>query len=115
LTVQAERDFEHLDLIVRLIDHIQRRLSGCDWNRFLGDEDEIDLTSFRLLHIGEASHKLSHDVKVLHPEIEWPKIYRMRNILSHDYSGSDPMMIWESATERLETLRAACVTELARL
>lgn len=40
--------------------------------------------------IGEAARVLPEEVRVLAPEIEWPKIVGMRNVLVQDTSTSTP-------------------------
>jgi hypothetical protein len=112
-TVYRDRDL--LELIVELIGHIQRRLDGIQQSDFLIDPDEIDLTSFRLLHIGEATHKLSMDIKARHTHIPWIDIHGMRNIVSHDYFGVDPIIIWMTATTRLDDVLLMCRAELDNL
>ena len=109
------RDIDRLELIVELIDHIHRRLSIVTEDAFLRNQDEIDLTSFRLLHIGEAAHKLSADIKARHPALPWAAIYQMRNVISHDYPAIIPWRIWDTATTKLDELRVLCRAELDNL
>lgn len=111
----AARNAELLELILDLVGMIARRLNGMSRDSFEADLDEIDLTSFRLAHIGEASRKLSEDVKGRHSEIPWTRIYAMRNLISHDYVAIDPLEIWSTATQKLDILAAVCRTELDRL
>lgn len=115
MTETDERDLDRLELIVELAEHIERRLDKLDWTKFLADKDEADLTAFRLLHIGESAHKLSNDIKERHPELPWTPIYRMRNILSHDYAGVETLLIWETAREHLSPLVEMCHLEIARM
>jgi uncharacterized protein with HEPN domain len=109
------RDRDLLELIVELIGHIQRRLDNVQRSDFLHDADEIDLTSFRLLHIGEATHKLSSDIKSRHAHIPWIDIHGMRDIVSHDYFGVDPGIIWMTATTKLDEMLVMCRAELDTL
>ncbi|QGP80057.1 HepT-like ribonuclease domain-containing protein [Sphingobium sp. CAP-1] len=111
----VNRDIDRLELIVELIDHIHRRLTHVTEAAFLRDQDEIDLTAFRLLHIGEASHKLSADLKERHPAIPWAAIYQMRNVISHVYPAIIPLRIWDTATTKLHELRVLCRAELDSL
>ncbi|MEK7343978.1 MAG: HepT-like ribonuclease domain-containing protein [Pseudomonadota bacterium] len=111
----VNRDIDRLALIVDLIDHIGRRLTRLTEATFLADQDEIDLTAFRLLHIGEAAHKLSGDLKARLVHIPWAAIYQMRNVISHDYPAIIPARLWDTATTKLEDLRLMCRAELARL
>lgn len=96
-TVYRDRD------LLELIGHIRHRLD---------DADETDLTSFRLLHIGEATHKLSSAIRQRHAHIPWIDIHGMRNIVSHDYFGVNPGIIWMTATTRLDEMPAMCRAEL---
>lgn len=109
------RDHALLELIVELIAHIERRVGPLKQDMFLGDRDEVDLTSFRLLHIGEATHKLSADLKARHPAIQWSAIHGMRNVISHDYVGTEGWLIWQAATTKLDELLDMCRIELARI
>lgn len=111
----ALRDIDHLELILQLIDAIERRLTGLAQATFEVDQDEIDLTAFRLAHIGEAAHKLSEPIKNLHPQIDWRSIYGMRNVIAHNYGAILPSLLWNVVQHDLETLRSACRTELDRL
>jgi uncharacterized protein with HEPN domain len=44
--------------------------------------------------IGEATKKLSDDVRVANPTIEWKKMDGMRDKLIHDYVGVDNWAVW---------------------
>lgn len=109
-----DRDAERLELILRLVDGIDRRLSCLSLDDFRASEDEIDLTSYRLATIGEESNKLSQSLKGRH-DLPWKAIYGLRNVVTHNYMGIDPERIWIAATERLDALATACRTELARI
>lgn len=110
-----DRDRDLLELIVELIGHVQRRVLKLTAADFLADKDEIDLTAFRLLHIGEATNKLSPEIKAGYPAMPWADIYRMRNIISHDYFGVDPHIVWQTAMHGMEELLMICRAELNSL
>lgn len=115
MTETDERDLDRLELIVELAEHIERRIGQRDWASFLNDKDEADLTAFRLLHIGESAHKLSAELKERHSELPWTPIYRMRNILTHDYAGMETLLIWETAKQHLLPLVQMCRAEIIRI
>ena len=115
MTPADQRDLDKLELIVELAEHIERRVGNLEWSTFLADKDEADLTAFRLLHIGESAHKLSAELKRRHPELPWVPIYRMRNILSHDYAGMETLLIWETAKLHLGPLIEMCRAEIERI
>jgi uncharacterized protein with HEPN domain len=109
------RDIDHLELIIDLIGMIDRRLEGQVREDFLVDRDEADLTAFRLGHIGEATGKLSSEIRARHAEIRWGSISGMRNILVHNYGAIIPQLLWKVSTEDLDLLREVCRSELERL
>lgn len=45
--------------------------------------------------IGEASKKLSGELKSKYPEVEWKKIGGFRDVLIHDYEGVDLKAVWQ--------------------
>lgn len=108
-------DVAHLEQIVELIGHIDRRLAGLDIDAFRQDRDEVDLTAYRLAAIGEATRKLSDALKERHPQIPWAAIYGMRNIIAHDYGAVIPDRVWNVTAGQLDDLEAVCAAELATL
>ena len=108
-----ERDLLNLDQIIELIDHIQRRLENMSEKHFMSERDEVDLTAFRLSAIGEATRKLSDELKARHVQINWLGIYAMRNLIVHDYGAIDAERVWLVAQTQLEPLAAICRVELA--
>ncbi|HEX8513836.1 MAG TPA: HepT-like ribonuclease domain-containing protein [Allosphingosinicella sp.] len=64
--------------------------------------------------IGEASRKLSAGLQERHPEIEWRKMYGLRNIVAHHYRRLNYSIIWQIATGTLDPLEGACRDELSR-
>src|SRR5579872_2120302 len=54
--------------------------------------------------IGEAARGLSQTVKDRHPEVRWPEIVALRNILVHEYFGLNLHQIWTMAQKDIPTL-----------
>ena len=106
------QDFNRLELILQMIAHLRRRLERLSLRAFVGDVDEIDLTSFRLAVIGELTSKLDPRLKARHPQIDWPAIYAMRNIIVHDYGAIEPERIWTAYTNHVDALALICRIEL---
>jgi uncharacterized protein with HEPN domain len=63
--------------------------------------------------IGEAARKLSDDSRAAHPEIPWPQIIAMRNILVHDYFGVDINEVWAAVEKDLPVLKRQ-ITAIAK-
>jgi uncharacterized protein with HEPN domain len=113
MTAKSIYDLEHLDSIIELIEHIQRRLDSMSFKEFEASRDELDLTAYRLSVIGETTNRLSEALKSRHPSIPWRAIYVMRNVISHEYRGLIPKRVWDTARNELEPLAAVCRAELA--
>ncbi len=74
-------------------------------NAFENDELIQNWIVRHLQIIGEASSRLSDDFRNNHPEIPWPKIIGMRNILVHDYFGIDEAIVWAAVENELPALK----------
>ncbi len=111
----AEADGLYLERILELIDLVEGSLAGLDQASFLASRDKIDLTAFRLFQIGELADKLSQGPKQRHPEIAWPSIYGLRNLIAHHYHKANPTALWTIAANSLSALRTVCRQELDRL
>jgi len=55
--------------------------------------------------VGEASYKLTKELREQHPEIEWNKIVAMRHILVHDYYQMEDIFVWNTVKESLPLLK----------
>jgi uncharacterized protein with HEPN domain len=57
---------------------------------------------YAMLHaltvIGEASSKVSAELKERHGEVPWQRISGVRHRIVHDYSGLDYELLWQVAT-----------------
>lgn len=111
----ADADGLYLERILELIGLIGSGLEEVDRTEFLSSRDKLDLTAFRLFQIGELTNKLSLDIKQRHPEIAWPSIYGLRNLIAHHYEKTKPQALWTIATNSLDALGAVCRQELDRL
>ncbi len=94
--------------IIELVALIDRTLARMDRVTFLEDEDAQDAVAFRLLHIGEAAGTLAPEARALAADVPWQLIAGMRNRLAHDYLGTKPSVLWETAINSLPPLAAAC-------
>lgn len=45
--------------------------------------------------IGEASNKITKELKSEFSDIEWAQIVGMRNVFAHEYFGIDSVLVWE--------------------
>lgn len=102
------RDRARLLLVIELTDLIEERIATLDRRRFVADRHEVDLAAYRVSMIGETTNKLSAMFKSGHPEMNWPAIYAMRNIIAHDYGRINPDRLWAVLVDDLPQLAQLC-------
>jgi uncharacterized protein with HEPN domain len=68
----------------------------------------IDTVTYRIITIGEAVKDLSAAARNAHSEVPWPRITRMRDLLTHRYHRRDIGVIRATVDRDLEALRQAC-------
>lgn len=65
--------------------------------------------------IGEAARSLPEDVRALAPDVPWPDIVGMRDVLVHAYFEIDTEIVWDAATRDVPALKPAIERLLRRL
>ncbi|MBV8855475.1 MAG: DUF86 domain-containing protein [Acidobacteria bacterium] len=99
------RDDLYLSDIVEAAESIAAFLSGRGRDSFLQDDLLRSAVLHKLTVIGEAAARVSEDLRVRHPEVEWPDIVGFRNIAVHAYFVVDWSIVWETATQDAPQLR----------
>jgi len=55
--------------------------------------------------IGEASNRISEDLKNRFPDLPWKKMKAMRNIMIHMYDELELEIVWDTANNDISRLR----------
>ncbi len=63
--------------------------------------------------IGEAVKALPHEFTAAHPEIPWPSIAGLRNVVIHEYFRINPVLIRDILDDALAQLSAAVESDSA--
>jgi len=74
------------------------------YKEFINDKKTADAVIRNYEIIGEASNRLSDDIKAMLPKIEWGKIRGFRNKLVHEYFGIEYQIVWDTKSELLPEL-----------
>ena len=74
------------------------------YKEFLADTRTQDAVIRNLEIIGEATKKLSGELRNRHPDIPWKKMAGTRDRLIHDYIGVDIEIVWQIVITELSDL-----------
>ncbi len=92
------KDYYILLSMVEIIDKIIRyTVNYTNANDFYNNERDYDATLMNFIVLGEIIDKLTDEVKDKNPQIEWNKIYGLRNIIAHNYFGVNVDIVWQIA------------------
>ena len=90
--------------ISECLDRIDRYVSEGE-EQFMKDTKTQDAVLRNLQVLAESTQRLSSELKLAHPEVDWRGIAGFRNILVHDYLGISLARIWEIIEGPLQKLR----------
>jgi uncharacterized protein with HEPN domain len=96
---EAERDLTYLEDILQAATKSQEFVYGMTYKEFRDDEKTIFAVVRALEIIGEATKKLSDNVRMENTSMPWRSMAGMRDKLIHDYASVDPLVVWKTATE----------------
>ena len=80
--------------------------------KFLTDFTMSDTAIKNFMVIGEATKNISNETKIRQPQIPWKKIAGFRDILIHNYFGTDLEEVWRIIQIELPELHKAINTLL---
>jgi uncharacterized protein with HEPN domain len=94
---------EHILLCIKKIEEYTKEL---DRNSFSENELIQDAVIRNVEIIGEATKKISSDLKSQYREIPWKEMSGMRDKLIHDYFGVDVDVVWKTVKEDIPFLKS---------
>ena len=100
--------------IIEAIELIQSDMAGVTLDAFEADRRKRWLVERGLEIISEASRRLPAAIKTRHPEIPWPKVAGIGNVLRHEYEDVAHDVLWHVVHENLPPLKSVCSTNSPR-
>jgi uncharacterized protein with HEPN domain len=94
---------EHILLCIDKIQEYTRNLTAYDFNHSELIQDAV-IRNIEI--IGEATKKISKDLKSQNREIPWKEMSGMRDKLIHDYFGVDVDVVWKTVNEDIPYLKS---------
>jgi len=99
------RDYRlYLDDMRESCEKVLRYVRGLTFDQFMHDEKTFDAVVRNLEIIGEAAKHIPPDIRSRYPEVEWPKIAGLRDVVVHEYFGLDEDILWDVVQNHVPVL-----------
>jgi len=96
---------DYLKDISDAIEKVQQFVEGMDFEKFSHDSKTVFAVIRALEIIGEASKKIPETMKRQNPELPWREMAGIRDILIHEYFGTNLRVVWNTINEDIPKLK----------
>ena len=100
MRIIEERFLDMMEAIQRI-----EKYAGRGRQAFVADELIQTYIVHNLQILGEAAAKIPSDQQREYPELPWPKMVGMRNVLVHNYFNIDLDIVWQVVEIELPALK----------
>ncbi|MHC1759914.1 MAG: DUF86 domain-containing protein [Negativicutes bacterium] len=100
MRIIEERFLDMLEAIQRI-----EKYAGRGRKAFVSDELIQTYIVHNLQILGEAAAKIPADQQIQYPDLPWPKMVGMRNVLVHHYFNIDLDIVWQVVENELPELK----------
>jgi len=105
------RDKDYVHDVVESFELAIAYLGRCSVTELAGDREKLDAIIRRIEIVGEATKRLSQELRAANPQVPWREMAGMRDRVIHGYDRLDVPLIYRTVSERMPEL----VEELRRL
>ncbi|AGF53445.1 slr5018 (plasmid) [Synechocystis sp. PCC 6803] len=100
------RDNAYLLDILNAIQRIQIFSNGLTKDELSANEEKQSAILYQIIVIGEATKRLSAEIRSINPHIPWKDIAGMRDILAHQYDRINLNTLWDVVQKDVPELEA---------
>ena len=90
--------------ILAALEAIGRYTDGMTYEEFVADQRTADAVVRNLMTMGESIRWIPEPILDAHPEVPWPLMRAVRNVVVHEYFGIDSRILWETVRGDLPPL-----------
>jgi uncharacterized protein with HEPN domain len=109
-----KRDELYLRHVLEAVERISEYIS-VGYDEFMSQAHWQDAVIRQLEIIGEATKRISGDLRSLHPDVPWRRISGLRDVLIHNYMRVDLQAVWEVTQRDIPELERSIRTILESL
>lgn len=102
MSSRTEREF--LADILEAVRRAEAYVADMDYEEFLADTKTQDAVIRTLEIMGEATKRLSAELRQQHPSVPWKNMAGVRDKLIHDYFGVNLDIVWQIVTDELPAI-----------
>jgi len=100
------RDYKlYVKDILAAIESIEKFVKDMSFDEFVNDDKTSSAVVRKFEIIGEATKRVSNEIKLKYPQIPWKEMAGMRDRLIHLYFGVDFKLVWETIKKRIPTIK----------
>lgn len=113
-SVSREWKLFFLDM-VEFCQRIQSYTAELERSAFEASNLYFDATVRNIELIGEAARNIPEEIRRQMPDIPWPKLVGIRNVLAHGYFSTDKDVVWDLIRHAVPVLLAQLQSHRARI
>lgn len=87
--------------IIQAAEEIISFVGSSTFDAFVANPVLISAVLYKFIVMGEATYRLSDEIKAQHPDIEWHRMRGIRNRVAHGYDDVDYAVLWATINESL--------------